>query len=182
MTFRTLLLNADYTPLRFISEEDAITFLYTRTAEVISGFDDSPSNWDVVYRSPTTSIQLPATMRLVKRVSPKSKRLPRFRRRAVFNRDNWTCQFCGEALTKPMATIDHVFPQSRGGKTSWDNCVTACKPCNKHKGAKTPEEANMRLRSKPGIPNQVHFWMSSLGTSWHPDWSMFLSFKTVLNA
>ena len=48
--------------------------------------------------------------------------------------------------------LEHVIPKSRGGKTGWDNIVTACVPCNLKKGNKLPNEAGMKLLLKPTKP------------------------------
>lgn len=61
----------------------------------------------------------------------------------VFERDGWSCRYCGALCDRP--TLDHVEPKSRGGSHDPDNLVTACGPCNSRKGARTPEEAGMRL-------------------------------------
>jgi len=44
-----------------------------------------------------------------------------------------------------MLTFDHVIPRSRGGKTTWENIVAACAPCNLKKGGMLPREARMPL-------------------------------------
>jgi 5-methylcytosine-specific restriction endonuclease McrA len=49
-----------------------------------------------------------------------------------------------------------VLPRSRGGATTWENCVAACLPCNQRKGDRTPKEAGMRLRF--GQPVQPRYW------------------------
>lgn len=36
--------------------------------------------------------------------------------------------------------LDHVYPASRGGRSDADNLTVACRPCNRSKGARTPEE------------------------------------------
>lgn len=59
-------------------------------------------------------------------------------RLAVFQRDNFTCQYCG-AVDKAL-DCDHVVPLSRGGITHEHNLVTACFPCNRSKGSKLIEE------------------------------------------
>lgn len=59
-------------------------------------------------------------------------------RAAVFRRDGYQCVYCGD-YTEPLE-CDHVIPVSRGGETSMENLVTACRPCNREKGAKTPAE------------------------------------------
>lgn len=170
---RALLLNSDYTPLHFISDIDAIILFYKGRAEVISGANGSPSLWEDVFKSPSTSIQVPATMRLIRRVNKKWK-APRFHKKVLFNRDNWRCQYCNVSLCKETITIDHLLPSSRGGTTTWFNCVAACKLCNKKKGNKTPEEANMVLLSVPTSPNSLHFWNAYKSSVWHPDWDLWL--------
>jgi 5-methylcytosine-specific restriction endonuclease McrA len=46
-------------------------------------------------------------------------------------------------------TLDHVLPRSRGGASTWENLVAACRRCNNRKGDRLPEEANMRLKKRP---------------------------------
>jgi len=75
-----------------------------------------------------------------------------FSRRNVFKRDHFMCQYCGDRPGTDELTIDHVMPRSRGGGSSWENCVLACMHCNKRKADRTPEEANMLLRKKPTKP------------------------------
>jgi 5-methylcytosine-specific restriction endonuclease McrA len=170
---RALLLNADFTPLHFISDFDAIILFYKGRAEVVEGLDGKKSEWDATFDSPTTSIRVPATMRLVKRIHKRWKP-PRFRKKVLFNRDNWECQFCNAKLNWETITIDHVMPSSRGGQTTWLNCVAACKPCNKRKANRTPEEAGMNLKVRPAIPNSLHFWDALKSNTWHPDWDMYI--------
>lgn len=49
-------------------------------------------------------------------------------RQAVFERDNYTCRYCGSKEGPFHA--DHVYPWSKGGETSINNIVTACRHCN----------------------------------------------------
>jgi len=71
------------------------------------------------------------------------------------SRDNYTCQYCGAMPSRRELTIDHVLPRSRGGKTTWENVVTACQKCNGRKGSRTPEEAHMKLRVWPKRPRYL---------------------------
>jgi hypothetical protein len=63
------------------------------------------------------------------------------KRLAVFERDDWTCQYCGEKVTKENATLDHYIPQSRGGTHTKVNLRTCCLICNGIKSGKSFEEA-----------------------------------------
>jgi 5-methylcytosine-specific restriction endonuclease McrA len=62
-----------------------------------------------------------------------------FSRRNIFKRDRYTCQYCGAQPGSEELTIDHVLPRSRGGPSSWENCVLACLKCNKRKADRTPD-------------------------------------------
>jgi HNH endonuclease len=71
----------------------------------------------------------------------------------LYGRDRHLCAYCGDKFEPKELTIDHVYPRSRGGKNTWVNCVTACKPCNLRKRNRTPEEAHMPLLYVPYSPN-----------------------------
>lgn len=63
-------------------------------------------------------------------------------RAAVLLRDGDVCAYC-ETTCGPFE-VDHVFPKSRGGPNTSANLVTSCLPCNRSKGALTPEEWRAR--------------------------------------
>lgn len=71
----------------------------------------------------------------------------------LFHRDRHLCCYCGSRKRPELLTRDHVVPLSRGGKDHWKNVVTACKPCNQKKGAKTPERAGMMMLYVPYTPS-----------------------------
>ena len=81
-----------------------------------------------------------------------------FSYRAVHERDHWTCAYCGRSVSRApacealLATVDHILPVSRGGRSSWTNLVSACKGCNNRKADRTPAEAGMPLRFAPYDP------------------------------
>ena len=114
------------------------------------------------------SFDLPSVIRLMHMVKrPILQR--RLSRRAVFHRDNFTCQYCGNE-TKSL-TIDHVLPRSRGGKHIWENVAAACIPCNHRKAGMTPREASMRLRAvpRPLKPNPYYlFQHRTIDEEWRP--------------
>ena len=63
------------------------------------------------------------------------------KKREMFERDKWICQYCGEKVTQENATLDHFIPQSKGGKSSKDNLRTCCLICNSIKSGKSYEGA-----------------------------------------
>lgn len=76
--------------------------------------------------------------------------------RALFGRDRYICAYCGGHFPSfKDLSRDHIIPRSRGGLDTWENCVTACKDCNSHKGSKLLTEANLELLYVPYAPNHA---------------------------
>ena len=108
-----------------------------------------------VVHSARETFQIPAVIRLLKATAAFFRRGPRFNRTNIYLRDKGKCQYCGAAVTRSAFQIEHVTPRAQGGRTTWANCVTACNPCNQRKQDKTPQQARMRLLSKPSKPKSL---------------------------
>lgn len=80
--------------------------------------------------------------------------VPRLTNVKLFARDRRLCAYCGLRFRTGDLSREHVIPVSRGGADCWTNVVTACHACNAAKGARTPEEAGMRLRYLPYVPSR----------------------------
>lgn len=70
------------------------------------------------------------------------KKKPRFLKKKirflVFERDRFTCQYCGR---KPncddvILHVDHIIPVKKGGSDDMSNLVTSCSSCNLGKSAR----------------------------------------------
>lgn len=146
---RTLLLTRGYQPLTVISWKRAIRLQILEKVEVVETYEREVRSVRLAYR-------LPSVVRLVGAFALRPKHV-KFSRQNVLARDRWRCQYCGERKPAPKLTLDHVIPRSRGGPTSWQNIVTACKQCNHHKADRTPQEAGLRLRKRPGQPHYLPF-------------------------
>ena len=130
----TLLLNADgapvgYMPLSTLTWEDAIRYMVLDKADVLFWHE----NW--IVHSATWETAVPSVMILREYMKPKVT--VRFSRSNVYLRDNGQCQYCSNYISRSESTLDHVMPVSKGGKSVWENCVTACAPCNSNKSDKT---------------------------------------------
>jgi 5-methylcytosine-specific restriction endonuclease McrA len=79
----------------------------------------------------------------------------KFSRQNVYARDGGRCQYCLVAIPRAEATYDHVVPRAQAGRTTWENVVIACVPCNQRKGGRTPEQAGMALRVRPARPKKL---------------------------
>lgn len=143
----TLLLNTTYEPLQVVSWKRAIRMMFQEKVEVVEHYNRE-------IRSVTLSLKVPSVVRLlhfvrVRHYHPQVK----FSRNNLFARDKYRCQYCGRRHTAAELTYDHVFPVARGGRKNWQNIVTSCITCNRHKGNRTPEEAGMALLRRPTAPH-----------------------------
>ena len=141
-----LVLNADYRPLSYYplslwSWQDSIKSVYLDRVTIVN-------NYDRVIRSPSFSMKLPSVIALKSYVAPQSN--PNFTRFNVFLRDKFSCQYCG---SENELTFDHLLPRSKGGKTDWNNVVTACSSCNVKKGGDLINHPEMILNQKPYQPS-----------------------------
>jgi hypothetical protein len=75
-------------------------------------------------------------------------------RTMVFARDRHVCAYCGGRFGQNTLEMEHVTPSSRGGRSVWQNVVSACRTCNQRKGNRTPEAAGMPLLYVPYVPNR----------------------------
>lgn len=142
----TLVLNADGAPVNFlplstINWQEAIRYMVLEKANVLEWHED----W--IVRSAYWETPVPAVIMLKDYMKPKTT--IRFSKSNVFLRDRYVCQYCNSKLEKRHCTLDHVHPISQGGKTTFDNTVTACGPCNAAKGAHT----KMKPKVKPYKPD-----------------------------
>lgn len=163
---RVLVLNAGYEPLGLTSVRRGVLLVQSGRAEVVS-----PSGRYL--RTPTRPYPIPSVVRLYRMIRRPPGRLS-LSRKNVYRRDRYTCQYCGR--TGVELTLDHVIPKSRGGKTTWENLVTACKECNTKKGNRTPEEAGMRLLKRPRAPLYFEVIVLGLDARELPeDWRDFIA-------
>jgi 5-methylcytosine-specific restriction endonuclease McrA len=143
-----LVLNATFEPISVVSTRRAVILLLKEKAELVEAAEAE-------LRAERFSIRMPLVIRLVYFVRiPYKVSLP-VTRRTVLARDHYTCQYCGRQPARKDLTVDHIVPRSRGGRTTWENVVTACQRCNGHKGNRTPDEASMDVLSQPARPRYV---------------------------
>jgi len=167
----TLVLNADaqpvsFLPLSVVQWKEAVMYMYHDKCTVLEWYDD----WMV--RSPSWETRVPAVI-ILKTYMHKTRR-PRFSKTNLYLRDLYECGYCGERHLKSDLTMDHVQPISKGGKTTWENCVCACNPCNSRKGNKLnikPSETPHR----PGYYELVRKRKLMDLQLKHPSWEKWLS-------
>lgn len=144
---RCLVLNLDYQFLGVCDWQSAVSAVYSEKAVVLEEYDKE-------VHSVSTTMKIPAVIRLKRYVRVVFERISyvSYTKRNVHLRDNYQCQYCGVKCGQKNTTIDHVIPESKGGKNSWDNTVTACKACNYSKDDRTLAESGLKLMRIPARP------------------------------
>lgn len=166
----TLLLNADGSPvsmlpLSTLTWKESIMYLVLEKGTVLEWHE----NW--IVRSANWATKVPAV--IILKQFEKRKTQVRFSKKNVFLRDAYTCQYCNTFLSKRQATVDHVIPTSRGGKSTYENTVCACVDCNARKG----NDTRMKPIRKPIKPSyyQLVEQQKKMPVDVHPSWLLYLN-------
>ena len=164
----TLVLTDSYVPMYRISWQEAITLVVTDRATVVEAYADR------MIHSARQTFPMPSVIRFIKKVAGLFRRGVKFSRKNIWIRDKGTCAYCGNKVRMSEFTFDHVTPREHGGTTRWENIVVSCLPCNQRKANRTPEQAKMRLRTKPvkpkslpGTVSPLLRWDESMPSAWH---------------
>ena len=167
-----LILSQSYFPLGRTTWQSAFSMVFTGRAEVVEEYGDRE------IRSASATYKMPSIIRFLSKASSVIRnRGLKFNRRNVFYRDKGVCQYCEEKVREDCFTLDHVVPKSLGGKTSWENIVTACAKCNYRKANRTPEQAGMRLPKNPSCPKTPtarSFWYMPWYDHMPDSWKLYL--------
>lgn len=131
-------------------------------------------DWDFSIRSPNMVIRVPTVL-----IAKNYEDIPKVRfgknpsSEQIRMRDNNRCQYTGRKLKRGEGSLDHVVPESRGGKNTWENLVYACKEVNTKKGNKLNKEAGLKLLREPRKPEPIYRY-KLITDARHPDWRLFL--------
>lgn len=160
-----LILNVNFEPLHVCDMRRAIALLMAGKAETIL-------NGRGVIHSASAQFHLPSIIKLQYMVQRPRPRVS-LSKREVLRRDNYTCQYCGRKGYH--LTIDHVVPRHAGGPHRWTNLVAACSTCNRRKGGRTPEQANMQLLNEPREPSASAAYRFGRHLERRSEWEPFIS-------
>lgn len=150
-----LVLNRSYMPIDIYEWSDAVCDWFNNRAEIIEEYTDIQLHGG--YDSVTGrqfSMNCPSVIRKFCTDGAAYcmvSALP-LTRKNILDRDKGRCVYCGCNLTISTMTLDHVYPESKGGLTDWANLRAACSKCNGEKGNKLLSELGWKLRSRVGIP------------------------------
>jgi len=178
-----LVLNRHFQPIHITNARRAFSLLYLGVAQALDrqfrmfDFDDwaqlSSDMGDDVIHTVDRVIRVPRVivLQIYDRI-PKTK--VRFSRHNIYMRDGNTCQYCGAARARTELNLDHVVPRAQGGRTTWENVVCCCIDCNLAKGARTPEQAGMRLLKTPMRPRWTPTFRAAGDRVRYREWLPFL--------
>ena len=141
----TLVLNADYRPLSYYplslwKWQESVKAVFLDRVTILAEYEKA-------IHSPSMAIKIPSVIVLRDYIKP-AKQVA-FTRFNLFLRDEFTCQYCG---TRGEMTFDHVLPRSKGGRTTWENVVASCGPCNLRKSNKQLKQTALHLKKRPRKP------------------------------
>lgn len=182
-----LVLDKAYYPSHVTTVKEAITSLCLDKARVLDEtwnhynfkqWSRRTSSGDSIH-SPTISIPLPRVICINDWYNKKrTTRSSKYSRASVFERDNWTCQYCRKVGTRKTMTIDHVIPKSKGGQNTFENTVACCMKCNSLKGSKSLKELykqnGVQLIRKPISPSLISFIKNSYPNEYNECWKFFI--------
>lgn len=183
-----LVLNRHWMAVDAITPAEAFSHLSAGTAralEIRGGESIRPLGWEAwrglpaapgvrAIGTPRGPVRVPAVV-LLNRFDNVPLHTPRFGLKGLWQRDGGRCQYTGRLLAPGEGDIDHIVPRSRGGPTTWENCVLADRRVNRRKGAKTPDEAGLRLLSRPVSPRPMPAIALLKNTHGIPEWDLFLA-------
>jgi 5-methylcytosine-specific restriction endonuclease McrA len=156
-----LVLNRSWLAIHVCDVRRALTLLVLGMARVVTEEFETHDfrSWQELSRyaesnflnTPTFKLLIPEIIVLTHYNAVPPRRV-KFSRRNIFERDHYTCQYCGRMPSRSELSIDHVVPRSRGGTTTWSNVLLACTDCNARKRDLLPAEVGMRPRRAPQEP------------------------------
>jgi 5-methylcytosine-specific restriction endonuclease McrA len=181
-----LVLNASWSAVHVASVRRAISLVHQGLAHFVSPEDYNThdfDSWKELSRSAEFEcgyvraidfrLRMPEVIRL-RYFNGRQRRKIRFTRRNLFERDRYTCQYCGKKLPSGELTLDHVIPRCRGGRSTWENLAVACVKCNSRKSNRLPQEAEMKILRRPEKPKWPAYLAVRLGPARRASWQRFI--------
>lgn len=179
-----LVLNKHWTAIDIVNVKDCIGKIYNGTAKIVDetyALHDFQSWADISKNAEDNFIQGVNLKFIVPQVIMKiCGHFPRYAikysRKNIFARDGYRCAYCGKQFKSEDLSIEHIVPRSRGGKSTWENTITACLECNHRKGDKLLHECGMELKI---VPHKPEFNNPGGGPNFrckHKFWQKFIDF------
>lgn len=185
-----LVLNRNWQAINVNSPMDALSMMYSGAATGLYVKENefmNPIKWEDWINLPydenytyvntvNGKIKIPKVI-ILSRYNKVPKKRPKFTKRNIWARDGGVCQYTGKKLSPNEGNIDHIVPRSKGGVTSWTNCVLTHNKVNAMKGDKTPQEAGLTLLKEPVAPKDVPTTFFIRNVHNIKEWDLFLKYE-----
>ena len=159
-----LILNVTFEPMHVCSTKRALALVLSGKAEIVI-------NGRGTIRSATSQFEIPSVIKLSHMVRRPRPRIA-LSKREILRRDDYTCQYCGRKMR--TLTLDHVVPRRQGGGHTWENLVAGSSPCNRRKGGKLADEADMALSRPPFEPSASAAYRFGTHLEQRQEWAQFI--------
>lgn len=164
---KTLVVDVSYMPRSIIKTERAFAIWYKGNCDIIH---NHPVTFGLVKKD--IIYYKPSIIKVGSYINVPNAHKVSLTRENIFKRDEYACVYCG-CTNRKILNLDHVIPQSKGGKHSWKNLVTSCIPCNSEKADLDIEEWG---REHPE-PKRPHYLMLMKTIDYIPEeWKDYLFF------
>ena len=160
---KILVIDPGGTPREWVSYIDAIKYVVKDAVSWIppSAIKSTIYGGTCALTGETSTVEIASIMAIrgpmLAKLIATTYRTPRVSNKSLFARDHHRCAYCGGYFNAEELTKDHIIPKRMKGKNTWQNLITACKPCNGKKADRTPDGAGMRLRYQPYVPSRVEY-------------------------
>ena len=155
MHLRTLVLNADFSPIEYpltaIPCEDAVIRVINETCFVVESYDIQIKCVDPAKLIPYNLVCWPAVIIRNGNIARRGDGTPALNIRNLYIRDGGICAYSGEKISESEASIDHVVPVSKGGTNHWNNVVLCRYDLNQKKSDSLPI-GKWEPKFKPYVP------------------------------
>ena len=188
-TSKVLVLNRHWMPIDIVSYKDCFRLMCKTHAKAVDTLQGSymmhtMESWIDLHmegecsKINTVSLEIPIPEIIVLTdYDQMPVRFINFSKTNLLIRDDYQCAYCGDEVDADTATIDHIHPQSKGGKTNWENCTIACMKCNHEKADSLPTgQFKPRKKAKEPAHTSPIYQMNKKAKRMNcPDsWSKFL--------
>jgi len=133
----------------------------------------APAEGDDVIMTPNKAIKVPRVIISVNYAKVPKKR-PQLNMPNLARHYNNTCAITGRKLSRQEMSKEHVVPLSKGGDTSWANCVLADRKVNSLRGNKTYKEAGLKPPVVKPAPKEVPVSITIRNQFELKEWDLFL--------
>ena len=157
-----LALDTSGQPREWITWDLAVTYHYKGLVAWQAGSDDFTFRGGMSRRTGDQSRVTTQSIIAIKgldvgKTRKRARIAPPVSNKMLFRRDQHLCAYCGVKHDYDDLTRDHITPESKGGRDTWMNLVSACRPCNHRKGDAQGATGDWKLLFVPYVPNRYEY-------------------------